>query len=66
MREALEAQGVEVALGVKATAVRRAGGAGPVTVELQDGRSYTGAELLVAVGRRSRTEELGLEALGLA
>jgi pyruvate/2-oxoglutarate dehydrogenase complex dihydrolipoamide dehydrogenase (E3) component len=64
--EALRGRGIEVALGVKATAVRRAGGAGPVTLELEDGRSYTGAELLVAVGRRSHTEDLGLEALGLA
>ena len=69
--EALGQAGVEVILGVKAVAVRRepasgAGGArGPVTLELEDGRTLTGAELLVAVGRRPRTEELGLELLGL-
>jgi pyruvate/2-oxoglutarate dehydrogenase complex dihydrolipoamide dehydrogenase (E3) component len=66
VREALEERGVEVVLGVKAAAVRRARGEGPVTLELEDGRSYTGVELLVAVGRRSHTEHLGLEALGLA
>jgi pyruvate/2-oxoglutarate dehydrogenase complex dihydrolipoamide dehydrogenase (E3) component len=65
VREALAARGVEVALGVKATAVRRAQGAGPVTLELEDGRSYSGAELLVASGRRPRTDALGLDALGL-
>jgi pyruvate/2-oxoglutarate dehydrogenase complex dihydrolipoamide dehydrogenase (E3) component len=66
VREALEQEGVEVALGVKASAVRREGERGPVTVELEDGRSYTAAELLASVGRRPRTDELGLEALGLA
>ncbi len=66
VREALEGAGVEVALGVKATAVEREGGSGPVTVELEGGRAYTAAELLVAVGRRPRTDALGLEALGLA
>jgi pyruvate/2-oxoglutarate dehydrogenase complex dihydrolipoamide dehydrogenase (E3) component len=66
VREALERAGVEVAVGVKASAVEREGGAGPVTVELEDARSCTGDELLVAVGRRPHTDELGLEALGLA
>ncbi|HWX43732.1 MAG TPA: NAD(P)/FAD-dependent oxidoreductase, partial [Solirubrobacteraceae bacterium] len=65
VREALEAQGVEVALGVKATAVRREAAGGSVTLELEDSRAYTGEELLVAVGRRPHTEELGLESLGL-
>jgi pyruvate/2-oxoglutarate dehydrogenase complex dihydrolipoamide dehydrogenase (E3) component len=71
--EALEGLGVEVVLGTKATAVRRAeaaqgsarGARGPVTLELEDGRSLTGEELLVAVGRQARTGELGLESLGL-
>jgi pyruvate/2-oxoglutarate dehydrogenase complex dihydrolipoamide dehydrogenase (E3) component len=66
VRKGLEGMGVEVAVGVKASAVEREGDAGPVTVKLEDGRSYTGAELLVAVGRRPHTDELGLEALGLA
>jgi len=65
VREALEEHGVEIVLGVKAIAVRRAQGAGPVTLELEDGRSFTGEELLVAVGRRPHTDELGLESLGL-
>jgi dihydrolipoamide dehydrogenase len=66
VREALQRQGVEVTLGVKATAVRREPGGGPVVLELEDGRVYTGGELLVAVGRRPHTEDLGLEAIGLA
>ncbi len=94
VREALERAGVEVIVGVKATAVSRerldggsgsdsvsgpdaspgAGsgsargarsGLGPVTLELEDGRSLVGDELLAAVGRRPNTDALGLEALGL-
>jgi dihydrolipoamide dehydrogenase len=76
VRDALEAQGVQVLLGVPASAARRegadrdgprsdGGGRGEVTLELKDGRSLTGEELLVAVGRRPNTSELGLEALGL-
>jgi pyruvate/2-oxoglutarate dehydrogenase complex dihydrolipoamide dehydrogenase (E3) component len=67
--EALQGLGAEVILGVKAVAVSRAqgeaGARGPVTVELEDGRKLTGAELLVAVGRRPHTDALGLEAIGL-
>jgi pyruvate/2-oxoglutarate dehydrogenase complex dihydrolipoamide dehydrogenase (E3) component len=71
VRDALEAQGVEVVLGVPAGAACRepapAGEdrGGTVTLELQDGRLFTGEELLVAIGRRPNTSELGLEALGL-
>ena len=61
--EALERAGVEVVLGVKATAARREDG--EVTLELEDGRAFTGEELLVAVGRTPRTEALGLEQIGL-
>jgi dihydrolipoamide dehydrogenase len=66
VREALEDAGAEVVLGTKATAVRREEeGGGPVTLELEDGRTFTGEELLVAIGRVPHTDELGLEALGL-
>jgi dihydrolipoamide dehydrogenase len=71
VRESLQGLGVEVILGVKATAARRERGQGaergraPVTLELDDGRSIVGEELLVAVGRRPRTDALGLEMLGL-
>jgi dihydrolipoamide dehydrogenase len=65
IKDALQAAGVEVVIGTKATAVRREDGAGPVTLELQDGRSFTGDELLVAIGRHPHTEDLGLEELGL-
>ena len=65
IKDALQAAGVEVVVGTKATAVRREDGVGPVTLELQDGRSFTGDELLVAIGRVPHTEDLGLEELGL-
>lgn len=65
VKDSLEALDVEVVLGTKATAVRRENGAGPVTLELEDGRSFTGEELLVAIGRVPHTEDLGLEQLGL-
>lgn len=71
VHDALEAQGVEVVLGVPAGAACRepapAGKdrGGAATLELQDGRLFTGEELLVAIGRRPNTSELGLEVLGL-
>jgi pyruvate/2-oxoglutarate dehydrogenase complex dihydrolipoamide dehydrogenase (E3) component len=69
IREALEGLGVQLVLGVKATAVRREpsadGRRGPVTLELEDDRSFSGEELLVAAGRRPHTDTLGLESLGL-
>ena len=66
--EALEQAGVRVILGVKATAAQRErsdGVRGPVTLELEDGRSLVGEELLVAVGRKFNADSLGLEAIGL-
>ncbi len=66
VKEALEDAGVEVVLGTKATSVRRGdGGGGPVTLELEDGRTFTGDELLCAIGRVPNTDGLGLETLGL-
>jgi dihydrolipoamide dehydrogenase len=80
VREALQVAGVEVVLGVEAKSVRRAqpagsgagsgagaeaGGRGAVTLELEDGRSFTGDELLVCTGRKAHTDALGLETVGL-
>jgi dihydrolipoamide dehydrogenase len=64
VREALESRDVQVVLGVPAAAARRDPD-GSATLVLEDGRELTGEELLVAVGRRPNTGELGLEALGL-
>ncbi|MGH3072022.1 MAG: dihydrolipoyl dehydrogenase family protein [Gaiellaceae bacterium] len=60
---ALVAAGVDVRTGTRAVGVSRNGG--EVSVELEDGTSARGAELLVAVGRKPRTDELGLETIGL-
>ena len=60
---ALVEAGVEVRTGSRAVAVSRDDGG--VTVELEGGSSAHGAELLVAVGRRPHTDELGLETIGL-
>jgi pyruvate/2-oxoglutarate dehydrogenase complex dihydrolipoamide dehydrogenase (E3) component len=59
----LEAGGVEVRTGARATAASRGGG-GRITLELEGDDRLQGDELLVAVGRRPRTPELGLEAVG--
>jgi pyruvate/2-oxoglutarate dehydrogenase complex dihydrolipoamide dehydrogenase (E3) component len=63
LRQALTSQGVDVRTGVRATAVRRDGP--QVTVTLSDGRTVLGEEILVAIGRRPRTQDLGLETVGL-
>ncbi len=62
VQQALERDGVEVVLGAKATAVERASG---VTLVLEDGRSFAGEQLLVAVGREPNTDGIGLESVGL-
>ena len=61
--DGLRAHGVDVRVGVKATAVSR--GARKVRLELEDGATLSGDEVLVAVGRRPNTAELGLETVGL-
>ncbi len=59
---ALRAAGVDVRTGKKAVSVTRNG---EVTVELEDGTEARGSELLVAVGRKPATQDLGLETIGL-
>jgi pyruvate/2-oxoglutarate dehydrogenase complex dihydrolipoamide dehydrogenase (E3) component len=59
-----ERHGVDVRTGLTAQRVE-AGGGGGVVVELSDGARVEGAEILVAVGRRPRTEEIGLESAGV-
>jgi dihydrolipoamide dehydrogenase len=63
VEDALREQGVTVHTGAKAQAVRAAGDA--VEVELESGETVTGDELLVAVGRRPNTDQLGLDTIGL-
>jgi pyruvate/2-oxoglutarate dehydrogenase complex dihydrolipoamide dehydrogenase (E3) component len=61
--EALRERGVDVRTGVEATEVSRADG--EVTLKLEDGDELTGDELLVAIGRRPHTDDLGLDTVGL-
>jgi dihydrolipoamide dehydrogenase len=63
LRQALTGRGVDVRTGARATAVRRHGR--HVTVTLSDGRQVRGEEILIAVGRRPLTQDLGLETVGL-
>jgi pyruvate/2-oxoglutarate dehydrogenase complex dihydrolipoamide dehydrogenase (E3) component len=55
--------GVDVRVGAEVASVRT-GGAG-VIVELKDGGAVEGEEILVAVGRKPHTDDLGLEAIGV-
>jgi dihydrolipoamide dehydrogenase len=63
VEQGLREAGVDVHLDVKATAVRSHDG--EVEVELESGGPARGEELLVAIGRRHNTDDLGLESVGL-
>jgi len=61
--DSLRERGVDVRLGQKATKVSRTDG--EVTVELEEGPAVTADELLVAIGRRPLTDDLGVDTVGL-
>jgi pyruvate/2-oxoglutarate dehydrogenase complex dihydrolipoamide dehydrogenase (E3) component len=63
LADVLRHDGVELALGVHATAAHRDGE--HYVLELDDGRKLSGDRLLVATGRRPRVEGLGLETVGV-
>ncbi|MEU2396032.1 NAD(P)/FAD-dependent oxidoreductase [Streptomyces sp. NPDC007369] len=63
--DALREAGAEVRTGVSAEAVVRDGPSGPVRVVLEGGEIVEGDELLMATGRAPRTDDLGLETVGL-
>jgi pyruvate/2-oxoglutarate dehydrogenase complex dihydrolipoamide dehydrogenase (E3) component len=65
VRAAFEAEGITVVTGARMTGARRQRSDGPVVAGLEDGREFTGDEILVAVGRRPATADLGLETVGL-
>ncbi|MEM6375100.1 MAG: FAD-dependent oxidoreductase [Pseudomonadota bacterium] len=60
----LRAEGVEIAEDALAKEVR--GKAGAIEVEVEDGRIFKGSHLLMAVGRKSNTENLDLDKAGIA
>ena len=64
--DAFTSEGIAVVLGATASRVVRDGDDGPVTLTLDDGRTFTGDELLVATGRDPNTTDVGLDAVGLA
>ena len=63
VRAAFEAEGMTVIVEARAVGAGRSDGG--VTLRLQDGRELEGDELLVGVGRRPATGDLGLETIGL-
>jgi dihydrolipoamide dehydrogenase len=65
IRDAFEREGIEVITGHAMTAVHRQGFDGPVHATLDDGATLTADEILVAVGRRAATSEIGLDTVGL-
>jgi pyruvate/2-oxoglutarate dehydrogenase complex dihydrolipoamide dehydrogenase (E3) component len=63
--DVLLARGVALALGVRATAAERDPTSGCTTLTLEDGAEIAGDRLLVAIGRRPNSDDLGLETVGL-
>ncbi len=63
----LEREGISVRVGAKALAVARKGNGISVSIETPQGRSeIEGSHLLVAIGRRPNTDDLGLDQAGIA
>jgi len=62
----LKALGVEVYTGARATALKKAKTSATVTVETQEGqKTFKVDKVLVSVGRKPNTSDLGLEAAGV-
>lgn len=66
VRDALEREGIVVRVGVKCLAFEKTAEGIRVKIECEDGAPVvTGSHLLVAVGRRPNTEDLGLDRAGV-
>ena len=63
VEQALREAGVDVHIGVKAVGVQATGG--EVEVELETGGPARGDQLLVAIGRRPNTTDIGIDSIGL-
>ncbi|GAA3756795.1 NAD(P)/FAD-dependent oxidoreductase [Streptomyces tremellae] len=63
--DALTEAGAVVRTNSSAVAVERPDGEGPVTVVLESGERVEGDELLFATGRAPRSDDLGLDTVGL-
>ncbi len=67
VREILEGEGVDVRLGSDCITVRREGEGVAVKLDCSGGpREATGTHLLLAVGRKPNTDDLGLDKAGIA
>jgi pyruvate/2-oxoglutarate dehydrogenase complex dihydrolipoamide dehydrogenase (E3) component len=64
LEDVLRREGIELALGTKTTRV--SGRAGAITLRLGAGSDVQGSHLLVAVGRRPNTDDLGCDKAGIA
>lgn len=65
LADAFAQEGILVRTGTSATKATASADAGTVTLTLDDGSEVTGDELLVAVGRTARTDDIGLDTVGL-
>jgi dihydrolipoamide dehydrogenase len=65
VRAAFEEEGIRVRTGVTMTGIERNGTDGPLRATLRDGTRLQGDQILVAVGRRPGTDDLGLDTVGL-
>ena len=63
LHEALPAEGIELRLGVKASAAERRGEG--YSLSFEDGSELRGEQLLVATGRQPRVHGFGLDAAGI-
>ncbi|MFD7103724.1 dihydrolipoyl dehydrogenase family protein [Streptomyces celluloflavus] len=63
--ESLAEAGVLLRTGTEVREVRREAPGGPVTVTLDSGEEIVADEILIATGRAPRTDDLGLETIGL-
>jgi len=63
IRDQFAAEGITIEEGAMAAEIR--GEPGAIEVEAKDGRVFTGTHLLMAVGRKSNTHRLNLEAAGI-
>ena len=65
LRVAFEAENIRVLTGTRLQQVHRNGVDGPVVATFEDGQRLETDEVLVAVGRRPATQDIGLETVGL-
>ena len=65
LKEAFEEMGIKVLVNSKFVKAERDGDDGPVKGHLEDGTVIEADEILVAVGRRPLTADLGLDTIGL-